>query len=90
MKSASITAVLVRHEVHAVMIERMNKMLSQGVIRLEANATKQALVVKGCSQEGVLSPLLWNLVVNDLITTLKSNHQYTIGCADDIVIRHWQ
>jgi hypothetical protein len=35
---------------------------------------------------GVLSPLLWSLVVDDLLWGLDSNGYYTVGYADDIVI----
>jgi hypothetical protein len=40
----------------------------------------------GCPQGGVLSPLLWSLVVDDLIWGLNSNGYYTVGYADDIAI----
>lgn len=82
----SITAALVRHGVNAVMINWINNMLSQRVIRLGEDKTRQARVAKGCPQGGVLSPLLWNMVVNDLITKLNNSHHYAIGYADDIAI----
>ena len=53
---------------------------------LGGDGEHRASVAKGCPQGGVLSPLLWNVVVNDLITTLNNNHYYTVGYADDIVI----
>lgn len=56
------------------MTEWINKMLSQRIIRLEADATKQALVAKGCSQESVLSSLLLNLVAIELITRNNNRH----------------
>jgi hypothetical protein len=34
----------------------------------------------------VLSPLLWSLVMDDLISGLNSNGYYTVGYADDIAI----
>ena len=48
--------------------------------------TVQMTPVKGCPQGGVLSPLLWNLVANDLLTILNNNYFFTIGYADDFVI----
>lgn len=42
--------------------------------------------VKGCPQGGVLSPLLWSLVVDELLTNLESQGFEIIGFADDIVI----
>ncbi|XP_062710910.1 uncharacterized protein LOC134288974 [Aedes albopictus] len=41
---------------------------------------------KGCPQGGVLSPLLWSLVVDDLLRSLKEKGFEVVGFADDIVI----
>ena len=46
----------------------------------------EAVPVKGCPQGGVLSPLLWNLVVDSLLTELSEANIYAQGYADDIVI----
>jgi hypothetical protein len=43
-------------------------------------------VVRGCPHGGVLSHLLWSLVVDDLLLELNGNRLYTIGYADDIAI----
>jgi ribonuclease HI len=43
-------------------------------------------VTKGCPQGGVLSPLLWNLVIDELLSKLNNNGYWTIGYADDLVI----
>jgi hypothetical protein len=48
--------------------------------------TLGASVARGCLQGGVPSPLLWSLVVDDLISGLNSNGYYTVGYADDIAI----
>jgi len=42
-------------------------------------------VAKRCPQEGILLPLLWSLVVDELIRGLKENGCYTLGNANDIV-----
>jgi hypothetical protein len=39
-----------------------------------------------CPQEGVLSPLLWSLVVDDLIRGLNNDRYNTVEYADDIAI----
>lgn len=44
------------------------------------------LAAKGCPQGGVLSPLLWSIVIDDLLHELNGDHIFTIGYADDIVI----
>jgi hypothetical protein len=45
--------------------------------------TLGAAVARGCPQGGVLLPLLWSLVVDDLLQELNSNGYYTVGYADD-------
>ncbi|XP_049315637.1 uncharacterized protein LOC125779115 [Bactrocera dorsalis] len=41
---------------------------------------------RGCPQGGVLSPLLWSLIVDELLELLTSNGIRCLGYADDIVI----
>jgi hypothetical protein len=45
-----------------------------------------AKVAGGCPQDGVLSPLLWNLVVDRFLTVTNDLGFSTFGYADDIVI----
>ena len=45
-----------------------------------------AKVVGGCLQGGVLSPLLWNLVVDRFLTITNDLDFSTFGYADNIVI----
>jgi hypothetical protein len=45
-----------------------------------------AKVVQGCPQGGVLSPLLWNLVVDRLLATTNDLGFCTFGYPDDSVI----
>jgi hypothetical protein len=51
-----------------------------------AGETLRASAARGCPQGGVLSPLLWSLVVDDLVWELNSNGYHTVGYADDIAI----
>ena len=46
-----------------------------------------AKVVGGCPQRGVLSPLLWNLVVDRFLTITNDLGFSTVGYADEIVIK---
>jgi hypothetical protein len=41
---------------------------------------------RGCRQEGVLSPLLWCLAVNNLLEDLQREGYHVYGYADDIAI----
>jgi len=43
-------------------------------------------ISRGCPQGGVLSPLLWCLVVNNLITRLSGGGVFIQGYADDICL----
>jgi hypothetical protein len=46
----------------------------------------QMRVSRGCPQGGVLSPLLWNMVVDDLLNRLSKCLVFVQGYADDVVI----
>ena len=46
----------------------------------------QVASVRGCPEGGVLSPLLWNLTVDELLWDLIEAGYYSIGFADDIGI----
>jgi len=43
-------------------------------------------ISRGCPQGGVLSPLLWCLMVNNLITRLSGGGVFIQGYADDICL----
>jgi hypothetical protein len=59
---------------------------SRSISATLSGQTLGASAAKGCPQGGVLSPLLWSLVVDDLIWGLNSNGYYTVEYADDIAI----
>ena len=46
----------------------------------------QVTSVRGCLQDGVLSPLLWNLTVDELLRDLNEAGYYLVRFADDIAI----
>ena len=43
-------------------------------------------VTKGCPQGGILSPFIWNLVLNDLLVSVNSSSDLVQAFADDLVI----
>jgi hypothetical protein len=57
---------------------------SRNISATLSGETLRASTARGCLQGGVLSPLLWSLVVDDLLWELNSNGYYTVGYADDI------
>jgi hypothetical protein len=44
------------------------------------------MVRRGCPQGGVLSPLLWNMVIKSLLRSLNNESLWAQGFADDIAI----
>jgi hypothetical protein len=56
------------------------------ITAMHAGETLEGCVTMGCLQGGVLSPLLWSLVVDKIIGGLNGNDCYTLGYADDIAV----
>lgn len=82
----SINAALEEHGVDSTLRGWITNMLRLRAVQVTVNDTTRAIVAKGCPQGGVLSPLLWNLVVDSLIKRLNDRGYYTVGYADDITI----
>jgi hypothetical protein len=59
---------------------------SRNINTILSGETLRASAAGGCPQGGVFSPLLWSLVVDDLLWELNSNGYYIVGYADDIAI----
>jgi hypothetical protein len=59
---------------------------SRNISATLSEETLGAAAARGCLQGSVLSPLLWSLVMGDLVWGLNSNGYYTTGYADDIAI----
>jgi ribonuclease HI len=88
------------HTSYNSIMEAMNKRRCEGCISnwtlnmLEnrkiqvslADCKLEVLTLKGCPQGGVLSPLLWSLVVDDLLWTLQKHGFDCQGYADDLAI----
>jgi hypothetical protein len=66
---------------------RVRSMLESWLIHTSLmGSSLTARVVGGCPQGGVVSPLLWNLVADRLLTTTNDLGFSTFSYADDIVI----
>jgi hypothetical protein len=59
---------------------------SRSMIATLNGETLEVSVTKGCPQGGVLSPLLWNLVVDEFLGELNEGEYHAIGYADDLAI----
>lgn len=83
----SMTRTMLKRGFDICIVNWINEMLSKRVISSNlGSSTISIKAVKGCPQGGVLSPLLWSLVVDELLTSLESQGFEVIGFADDIVI----
>lgn len=84
----SIQESLLKKGVKTLTVKWIKNMLKSRAVTMNLGKEKiTAKVKKGCPQGGVLSPLLWTLVVDDLIIELnKIPGVYAQGYADDIVI----
>uniref|UniRef100_A0A1B6LSC1 Reverse transcriptase domain-containing protein n=1 Tax=Graphocephala atropunctata TaxID=36148 RepID=A0A1B6LSC1_9HEMI len=85
--TGSIVSKLVSRNTEETIVRWVNNMLSDRRVQASlCGVIKEVKAQKGCRQGGVLSPSLWNLVVDDLLVTLNAQGLYAQGYADDIVI----
>ena len=83
----SIAEAAERHGVPGTIVKWIRAMLSDRRVSTEwGGTTVSGTVNEGCPQGGVLSPLLWSLVVDDLLRELNSRGLKAVGYADDIGI----
>ena len=65
----------------------MTNMLKNREICIEMRGVKITKKLnKGVPQGGILSPTLWNFILEDLLVTLKNSPVFTQGYADDIAL----
>jgi retron-type reverse transcriptase len=80
-----ITKAAKRHGLEDMICRWIGSMLrSKKITATLARETLEESVTRGCPQGGILSPLLWSLVVDEPIRGL--NGYYTLGYADDIAV----
>jgi hypothetical protein len=82
-----IKQVAVKHGIGPAICRWISAMLeSRSITATLSGETLGASASRGCKQGGVLSPLLWSLVVDDLLWGLNDVGYYTVGYADDVAI----
>ena len=65
----------------------IDSLLRHRTVEAEWAGVKRSMLVGcGCPQDGVLSPLLWNILVGGLLSGLTDNTSYIQAYADDIVM----
>jgi Reverse transcriptase (RNA-dependent DNA polymerase). len=83
----AISTALLRHGVPPVFERWIASMLrSRCIISSLMGETMQVASVRDCPQGGVLSPLLWNLTMDELLRDLNEAGYHSVGFADDIAI----
>ena len=83
----TITSALFRHGIPPLFERWITSMQSSRcIISNLMGEAMQVANVRGCPQGGVLSPLLWNLTIDELLWDLNEAAYYSIGFADDIAI----
>jgi hypothetical protein len=76
-----------RHDVPEALVDWTENMLAERWIMVyHAERVVEGTPDRGCPQGGVLSPLLWCLVVNNLLEELQREGFHVYGYADDIAI----
>ena len=83
----SMCAALARHGVDYTIVQ-WNRATMEGRLATTAlgGDSRSVAVSRGCPQGGVLSPLLWCLVVNELLSRLNDGGVYSQGYGDDICL----
>ena len=83
----SMCAALFKHGVDYTIIQWIRATLEGRMAAATLGGSSKSVVVfRGCPQGGVLSPLLWCLVVDDLIASLNGDGIHTQGYVDDICL----
>ncbi|CAB3261689.1 unnamed protein product [Arctia plantaginis] len=82
----SSSQALSRHGVDSTISGWIDSMLRYRAIQFTVSEVTRGVVARGCPQGGVLSPLLWNIVVDELIAQPNDQRFLTIGYADDLTI----
>jgi hypothetical protein len=76
-----------RHGIEPAICKWICAMLeSRNISATLSGETHRVSAARGCPQGWVLSPLLWSLVVDDLIWGLNNDGYYTVRYTDDIAI----
>lgn len=83
----SICTAATNHGIETTIVRWMKSMLENRNVTATLNEdTVRVTVRRGCPQGGVLSPLMWSLVIDGLLRDLNRAGIYTQGYADDLAI----
>jgi hypothetical protein len=83
----SMDAASGEHGVVLTLLRWIDAMLHSRSVRIEISGRNVRMFVnRECPQGGVLSPLLWNMVVDGLLCRLFNAHYQAQGYTDDVVM----
>ena len=78
---------MIRQGIPIAVVDWTCHILGNRNIRItKGNTTLRGIVVSGCPQGGVLSLLLWSLVLDELLHPITDQGCHPIGYADDILV----
>ena len=81
----TITEALSEFQLPRIIVRWINAMLRSRTVTVAVQGISVSKrVKKGCPQGGIMSPLLWNLVINSLIILINSTAADSEGYADDV------
>lgn len=81
----TITEAAILRNMESVVINWIVKMLSGRSVQATICGTNTKLgVTRGCPQGGILSPILWCMVIDSLLVTLNNAGFFTQGYSDDV------
>lgn len=87
VNSAAIRSALIEMGIDDPVVNWLMTMLNHRYISSELSGfTIHALATRGTPQGGVISPLLWLLVVNGILRTLNASGIKVVAYADDVII----
>jgi hypothetical protein len=78
---------MIRHEISETLVDcRENMLAERNLTVCHRNMTIEGMPDRSCPQGGVLSQLLWCLLVNDLLQDLQNEGFHIYNYVDDIAI----
>ena len=70
-----------------ILTSRIENLLRHHTVQVELHGDKvKREIVKGNPQGGILSPFLWNCILNSMLPELRSRGFYVQAYADDLAV----
>ena len=87
IKFTSARQALLDHGVAEAVVEWYDAVLQSRQVKADLQGVEQTIrPTQGSPQGGILSPLVWNLIMDSLLTQFQSGAVKAIGYADDVLL----